>query len=482
MCVNFFWLELTIINTTWLKNKGSYNLLLPLFNLIGFCCLIRIGHFRVVLYLFFKASLLSIAFHMKMSFHSHADKTYFHMKRFARSLALKKRHKTIRKWPISRSLFKLMRFRRSFIKSQTSKVLIDFRCRSTIPNFMLSLSAILCFLILKFLLGAMTTGLAFSGGGIRSAAFCSGVLRRLLERNVEVDYLSCVSGGGYTGTAYLDWKYREEKKARPEGDEGEDHRAWHDTFFRHMRERAGYLCHWEKPLQGILDTMILSLILLVNFIEPIMIWGSYACPTAFIIDLLFGKYLREKQNCDDVPATKSGQQRNASLPDHNATMQRIRRCLTRQGTANFYTVMLFSVLFALFVIFFILARKSPRKRYSTALSFMHTTFAVLLALTFLPFAIHDFLVKIPPWTQYLIVFLGVMIWFFLPLLRTKTSYVLIIYLYSYVIYWKVYEADMVHIPFSDEVFHRLLFVSGFALWVVPLVTASHVRLIHVYNR
>ena len=39
-------------------------------------------------------------FHMKMSFHSHADKTHFHMKSFARSLTLKKRHKTIRKWPI----------------------------------------------------------------------------------------------------------------------------------------------------------------------------------------------------------------------------------------------------------------------------------------------------------------------------------------------------------------------------------------------
>ena len=27
-----------------------------------------------------------------------------------------------------------------------------------------------------------------------------------------MDYLSCVSGGGYTGTAYLDWKYHEKKK------------------------------------------------------------------------------------------------------------------------------------------------------------------------------------------------------------------------------------------------------------------------------
>jgi len=34
-----------------------------------------------------------------MSFHSHADKTHFHMKGFARGLALKTRHKAIRKWP-----------------------------------------------------------------------------------------------------------------------------------------------------------------------------------------------------------------------------------------------------------------------------------------------------------------------------------------------------------------------------------------------
>ena len=37
---------------------------------------------------------------MKMSFHSHAGKTHFHMKGFARGPALKKRYKTIRKWPI----------------------------------------------------------------------------------------------------------------------------------------------------------------------------------------------------------------------------------------------------------------------------------------------------------------------------------------------------------------------------------------------
>ena len=47
----------------------------------------------------FQSESWCIAFHMKMSFHSHADKTHFHMKGFARGLALKKRHKTIQKWP-----------------------------------------------------------------------------------------------------------------------------------------------------------------------------------------------------------------------------------------------------------------------------------------------------------------------------------------------------------------------------------------------
>ena len=47
-------------------------------------------------------------------------------------------------------------------------------------------------------------GLALSGGGIRSASFCLGVLQGLHRRGVLplIDYLSTVSGGGYAG-AYL---------------------------------------------------------------------------------------------------------------------------------------------------------------------------------------------------------------------------------------------------------------------------------------
>src|SRR5262245_23841474 len=48
---------------------------------------------------------------------------------------------------------------------------------------------------------ANIVGLALSGGGIRSAAFCLGALQALHEGKVleKVDYLSTVSGGGYIG-------------------------------------------------------------------------------------------------------------------------------------------------------------------------------------------------------------------------------------------------------------------------------------------
>lgn len=53
------------------------------------------------------------------------------------------------------------------------------------------------------------TGLAFSGGGIRSASFCLGVLQALVRGGVmkKIDYLSTASGGGYLGSS-LTWFLR----------------------------------------------------------------------------------------------------------------------------------------------------------------------------------------------------------------------------------------------------------------------------------
>lgn len=69
------------------------------------------------------------------------------------------------------------------------------------------------------------TGLALSGGGIRSATFCLGALQVFESKKLmpHVDYLSTVSGGGFIGAAYSAWRYRhmmfaEQAKAQQEGD------------------------------------------------------------------------------------------------------------------------------------------------------------------------------------------------------------------------------------------------------------------------
>jgi len=59
-------------------------------------------------------------------------------------------------------------------------------------------------------------GLAFSGGGIRSATFNLGVLQALAELQLlkEFDYLSTVSGGGYIGSWLTAWIARADEENR----------------------------------------------------------------------------------------------------------------------------------------------------------------------------------------------------------------------------------------------------------------------------
>lgn len=73
-------------------------------------------------------------------------------------------------------------------------------------------------------------GLALSGGGIRSASFCMGVLQALLRNGTldRVDYLSTVSGGGYIGST-ITWLVRHGRL------------DLFDTFADHMRSRGNYL-------------------------------------------------------------------------------------------------------------------------------------------------------------------------------------------------------------------------------------------------
>ena len=56
-------------------------------------------------------------------------------------------------------------------------------------------------------------GLAFSGGGIRSATFNLGITQALAKKKLlnKFDYLSTVSGGSYIGSWLTSWAYREQQ-------------------------------------------------------------------------------------------------------------------------------------------------------------------------------------------------------------------------------------------------------------------------------
>ncbi|OAF02564.1 hypothetical protein AYJ54_26660 [Bradyrhizobium centrolobii] len=104
------------------------------------------------------------------------------------------------------------------------------------------------------------TGLALSGGGIRSAAFCLGVLQALNAAGVlrRFDYLSTVSGGGYIGSSMT---VAMSAAARANGG------GWHFPFgktgqevgetdeTRHLRDNSRYLLQngaWSAISAGVI--------------------------------------------------------------------------------------------------------------------------------------------------------------------------------------------------------------------------------------
>jgi hypothetical protein len=82
------------------------------------------------------------------------------------------------------------------------------------------------------------TGLAFSGGGIRSAAVCLGALQALQHhrRIGAIDYLSTVSGGGYIGSGLSAAMSVAGGRAFPYGDDVADSPA-----VGHLRNYSNYL-------------------------------------------------------------------------------------------------------------------------------------------------------------------------------------------------------------------------------------------------
>jgi hypothetical protein len=100
------------------------------------------------------------------------------------------------------------------------------------------------------------TALCFSGGGIRSATFCLGVLQQLAKFNLlsKFDYLSTVSGGGFIGGWLKAWTLRNDESGKKLGIEGVEKRIRDATEepkpIRFLRYYSNYLA----PKLGLLST------------------------------------------------------------------------------------------------------------------------------------------------------------------------------------------------------------------------------------
>ncbi len=117
-------------------------------------------------------------------------------------------------------------------------------------------------------------GLAFSGGGIRSATFNLGVLEALKELDLlkKIDYLSTVSGGGYIG-AWLSANC----KRRPDWlDKGAD---WSESI-RHLRRYSNYLAPtvgffsadtWSMAMVWIRNTLLVQVTVILAIAAALVV-------------------------------------------------------------------------------------------------------------------------------------------------------------------------------------------------------------------
>jgi hypothetical protein len=126
------------------------------------------------------------------------------------------------------------------------------------------------------------SGLCFSGGGIRSATFCLGVLQALAECGQlhKFDYLSTVSGGGYIHQWLASWIHNDhggigsvERKLSPVP--SDESLARSPDQIRWLRRYSSYL----TPQRGILsaDTWTMIAIWFRNtFLNQIVLFGFLA--------------------------------------------------------------------------------------------------------------------------------------------------------------------------------------------------------------
>jgi predicted acylesterase/phospholipase RssA len=105
------------------------------------------------------------------------------------------------------------------------------------------------------------SALCLSGGGVRSATFALGVLQGLAHVGVlgAFDYLSTVSGGGFTGGWFTAWLHREGPAARQKVIRALDPTVAEEPARRKPVEYVRRMCRYLAPRGGLLSADVWSL-------------------------------------------------------------------------------------------------------------------------------------------------------------------------------------------------------------------------------
>ena len=134
------------------------------------------------------------------------------------------------------------------------------------------------------------TGLALSGGGIRSAAVCLGGIQALRShgRFNSFDYLSTVSGGGYTGACLSAAMSAPGGGTYPFGDEvsGSPDDFKDSPVLKHIRNYSNYLLprsrsairNWSEAAAIILRGLLANAVCVVAFLFPAVWLTAVAFP------------------------------------------------------------------------------------------------------------------------------------------------------------------------------------------------------------
>ena len=74
------------------------------------------------------------------------------------------------------------------------------------------------------------------------------------------------------------------------------------------------------------------------------------------------------------------------------------------------------------------------------------------------------------------------VWFLFPRMRDNASLVFVVYLYSFVIHYRVYRVNAFGILYDDRIFDQAFAVSIPLMWVAPLVITIQQSIVHIYVR